>query len=219
MDFARAFSFQFQDPDWVKKIAIIALISLIPIVGQFVALGWSLDVTRRVIQRDQTPLPDLRFGEQLGHGFRGFVVGLVYALPIILIQLPIIIASSLVSSGNVNPDVANTVLAAVSVCCGGLIVVYSLFLAVILPVATTNFVAQNRIGAALRLGEVLGLFRAAPGAWLFVLLGVIVGGFVASFGTILCVVGVIFTSAYVLSVTGHLYGQAYLESVRNQAYR
>jgi hypothetical protein len=219
MDFARAFSFQFQDPDWIKKIAIIALVSLIPIVGQLVALGWSADVTSRVIQRDPTPLPDLRFGEQLKRGFQAFVVGLVYAIPVILIQLPIIITSSLVSGGSIDYDLATTLVTVVSLCCGSLILLYALFLAVMLPVAITNFIAQNRISAGLRLGEVIGLFRAAPGAWLFVLVGVIVGGFISSLGTILCVVGVIFTSAYVLSVTGSLYGQAYLESVRNQAYR
>jgi hypothetical protein len=217
MDFARAFSYVFQDPDWIKKLAVIALVTLIPVVGWFVLLGWSLEVTRHVIQRDPTPLPNVRFGEQLGHGFRGFLVGLVYAIPVILLQLPIILATSL--SGNLDADVAGTLVAVVSVCCGGLIFIYAICLAVILPAAYANFVAQNRVGAGLKLGEIFGLLRAAPGAYLFVLLGSILAGFVASLGTILCVVGVLLTAAYAQAVMGHLYGQAYLEAVRNQSYR
>ena len=36
MDFGLAFSYLFKDPDWFKKIVIVALIGLIPIVD-----GWS----------------------------------------------------------------------------------------------------------------------------------------------------------------------------------
>jgi hypothetical protein len=35
-------------------------------------------------------------------------------------------------------------------------------------------------------------------------------GFIASFGTILCLIGVLFTGFYANCVTGHAYGQAYL---------
>ena len=55
MDFGSAFSFVFQDEDWIKKILLIAVISLIPIVGQIVALGFALEVMKRVINSDPTP--------------------------------------------------------------------------------------------------------------------------------------------------------------------
>lgn len=217
MDFAKAFSYVFKDPDWVKKVAILALVSLIPIVGALVVLGWSLEVTRRIIQRDPTPLPDLDFGQQLGLGFRGFVVALVYAIPVILLELPIIIGSTMLENG--GSDAAYNAFGVLAVCCGGLIVLYALFLAVVLPAAYGNFVAQNRLGAAFKLGEVIGLVRANPGAYLLTLLGVMLTGLIASFGTVACVIGIIFTSAYAFAVQGHLYGQAYLAAVRNQAYR
>jgi uncharacterized membrane protein len=40
MDFGRAFSFVFEDPDWLKKVAIAGLVMLIPVIGQLVVLGW-----------------------------------------------------------------------------------------------------------------------------------------------------------------------------------
>ena len=80
MNFGQAFTYVFEDPDWAKKLLIPALVSLIPIIGQLVVLGWMLEVTRRVIQQNPRPLPELDFGRQLGEGFKGFIIGLVYAL-------------------------------------------------------------------------------------------------------------------------------------------
>jgi hypothetical protein len=41
MDVGRAFAFTFEDQDWLKKIAVVAIISLIPVIGQLWLLGWS----------------------------------------------------------------------------------------------------------------------------------------------------------------------------------
>lgn len=53
------------------------------------------------------------------------------------------------------------------------------------------------------------MVRAAPSAYLIVLLGSIVAGLVGSLGIILCVIGVVFTYAYAMVVNAHLWGQAY----------
>jgi hypothetical protein len=215
MDFAKSFSYVFEDPDWVKKVALIAVVSLIPIVGLFVAMGWMLEVTRRVINRDPRPLPELNFGEQLGLGLKAFVVGLGYAVPILILELPIIIGSSVLTDGS---DTSSTILMALSVCCGGLIFLYALLMAVMMPVAYGNVAAQNTIGAGFQFRQLIALLRANPGAYLLAILGTILGSFVASLGTIACVIGVFFTYAYFFAVQGHLYGQAYLAATQNQAY-
>jgi hypothetical protein len=59
------------------------------------------------------------------------------------------------------------------------------------------------------LGEVFGLVRAAPVAYLLVFVGSIAAGFIASLGTLACVIGVFVTSAYASTVNMHLIGQAY----------
>jgi hypothetical protein len=46
------------------------------------------------------------------------------------------------------------------------------------------------------------------------LLGYVLVSFLSSFGVILCVIGVLLTSAYSYAVAGHLFGQAYLEATR-----
>jgi hypothetical protein len=92
MKFADAFTFVFQDPEWFKKIIIPGLIGLlVPIIGQIFLLGWALKVTLNVIRNNPSPLPNMEFGADLGRGFKAWVVGLVYAIPMILFYLPILI--------------------------------------------------------------------------------------------------------------------------------
>ncbi len=43
MDFAKPFTFVFEDQNWLSKIALVAVISLIPVVGVLVLLGWGLE--------------------------------------------------------------------------------------------------------------------------------------------------------------------------------
>lgn len=218
MNFGQAFTYVFEDPDWLKKVLIPALISLIPIVGQIYLIGWALDISRRVIQHNPRPLPDVDFGRQLGEGFKGFVVGLVYAIPILILEIPIIIASLLTSNQNMDPNTVAPLVTFVSLCCGGLIFLYAILLAFALPAAMGRLADSGSIGAALRFQEVFGLLRAAPGAYLMTLLGVMVAGMIASLGTIACVIGVVATLAYSQAIAGHLYGQAYLEATHNSGF-
>lgn len=217
MDFMKSFSYVFEDPDWVKKVVVIALVGLIPLVGFIVMFGWSLEATRRVIQRDRTPLPNLNFGEQLGLGFKGMLVALVYAIPIFILQIPVIVGASMLENGstNIDPNVLNFL----AVCCTGVTLIYALFLELVLPAALGNFIAQNRLSAGLKFGQVFGLVRANPGAYLLAMVGVLLAGILAPIGLVACLVGALFTYAYALAVQGHLYGQAYLAAVHNQAYR
>lgn len=216
MDFGMAFGFVFQDKDWLRKVLIAALVSLIPIIGQLVVLGWGLSVTRRVMARDPQPLPDLDFGNDLARGFQAFVIGIVYGLPIILISVMFGLFGSLlgVDSGRVS-DAVRVLYTLLSVCFGLFSLVYAIFMALALPAAYANFLAKGSLGAGLAFGEVFRLVRAAPGAYLLVLLGQFIVGLIAPLGSILCFIGVFLTYVYGMAVMGHLYGQAYNQAVEN----
>ena len=61
MQFGKPFSFVFEDPDWLKKLAILALLGfaqLIPVLGSLfmaaVFSGVMIDIMRKVINK-QTP--------------------------------------------------------------------------------------------------------------------------------------------------------------------
>lgn len=219
MNFGLAFSFPFQDPDWAKKILIPALIGLIPILGQIFLLGWALDITRRVIRQDPTPLPDLDFGRQIVDGFKGLLVGLVYAIPVFILIIPVIIVSAATGGyGSMDEDTASAMFALVTICCNSLILIYSMFMMFVLPASYAHMVARDNLGAAFQLGEIFQLVRSAPGAYLLVLLGMLITGFIGGLGGIVCFVGVVLTYTYAMAVNGHLYGQAYNEATRNQGF-
>ncbi len=213
MDFGRAFSFVFQDPDWVKKVLLAALLSLIPIVGQFYLIGWGLAVAQRIIHGQQDLLPEMNFGEHLGRGFKAFVIGLVYSIPAILFATPIWLFPIIGVSAEMNEETLATVSVILSVCCGGLILIYSLLMAVMAPAGVGNFLATGRLGAAFNFGQVFGLVRAAPGPYLMIILGNIIVGLIAPLGAIACAVGVFVTAAYGTLISSHLIGQAYRSAV------
>jgi hypothetical protein len=210
MEFGKAFSFAFEDPDWLKKLGIGALLMIIPFIGWLVVAGWGIEITKRVIQHDPQPLPDWSdFGGYLVKGLQVFVIGLVYSLPIILVnicQQGVTLFGQQGDTTDQNILMAVTVLA---VCFGCVSFIYSIFLGFILPAALGNFAATGQLGAGFRFGEVFGLVRAAPVAYLLALLGGFVASLIASLGIILCVIGILFTAVYAYTINAHLYGQAY----------
>jgi hypothetical protein len=211
MDFGLAFTFPFKDPDWFKKIAIIGLVGLIPIIGQLVLFGWAFQIAQRVIRGEHAPLPELDFGEQLTKGFQTWLIYLVYALPIIIITIPLAVVDSLAATANGSND---SIILALSLCCGAVIFLYGIFMAFVVPAAIGRFADKGNFGAAFQFANVFALVRSAPAAYLMVLLGYLLSGLIAPAGSILCVIGVVLTLAYAQAVTFHLTGQAYRQAAR-----
>lgn len=208
MEFGKAFTFAFEDKEWVKKLGIAGLLLIVPIIGWLAVAGWGIELTKRVIAREPQPLPEWsNFGDYLMKGLMVWVVGFVYSLPIILIsgcQQGVILALQ-----NQNDDTIATAVSVLSVCFSCVTLVYGIFLGFVLPAAYGKYAATGQLGSAFRFGEVFGLVRAAPSAYLIVLLGSIVAGIVGGLGIILCVIGMFFTYAYAMVIQAHLWGQAY----------
>ena len=217
MDFGKAFTYVFDDKDWLKKIGIAGVIALISIVlsaivigiaGFFLLGGWMIELTRRVIQHDPEPLPDWDdFGGYFMKGLQVFVISLVYSIPVILISgcgnlIPVIMQNNDSSS-------LATVVSIISACTGCFSFIYGLFLGVVLPAALGRFAATGQMSSAFRFGEIFGLVRAAPGAYVMVLLGGIIASIISGLGIIACGIGIAFTMAYGMAIDAHLYGQAY----------
>lgn len=209
MEFGKAFVYQFEDQEWLKKLGIGALLLLIPLLGQLWIAGWSLEITKRVIRRDPQPLADWDdFGGYLVRGFLVFIIGFVYALPIILVSACVSVLFPSAFDLSASNEVATSAWIVVA-CVNCVIVLYSILLALFIPAALGNFAVKEQFGAAFRFGEVWGLVRAAPGAYILVFFGTILTGFIAGLGIILCFIGVVITISYANSVMGNLMGQAY----------
>lgn len=211
MKFGDAFTFVFQDPDWFKKIIIPGLIGLIiPVVGQLFLLGWSLKVALNIIRNNPNPLPNMEFGADLGRGFKAWVVGLVYAIPLLIFYLPILIFTAVAS--NSDQQSMGLVVGVVSACFGLLMFLYSIVLGLLMPAAYARVAVHDSIGAGLAFGEVFKMVKSNLVTYLLILLGTALASFIASLGSIACVVGIFVTTPYAFAIMGHLYGQGYVVS-------
>ena len=218
MDYGTAFSYVFQDKDWIKKILIGAVITLVPIVN-FALLGYTIEIMRRVARGETEVLPDWgQFGELFKKGLLGFVVGLVYLLPVILIvacsavaNIGLVAVASGADSDTAGLLVtASTVLQACFYCLAFILAIAG----GLLQIPALGVLGDTgQLGPALRIGEVAKLLRSSPGPFIIAILILgVVSSILAPIGVLACVVGVFVVSAYISAVGGHLYGQAYREA-------
>jgi hypothetical protein len=91
MDYFRGYRTFRDDPEWTGKALIGAVLALagafIPIVPGIVLQGWSTMVLRRSVHGIDAPMPRLDFdfdylGKLLSTGFKGFLVRLLWTLPV-----------------------------------------------------------------------------------------------------------------------------------------
>lgn len=213
MDFGLAFSFIFRDKDWFKKVAILGLVGLIPIIGQMIVFGWAMQIAKRVMNRDSETLPELDFVADLTRGFMGFVITFVYFLPIFLLSGILGIIGGGLSAANTDSAIY-TGYSIVSICFSLFSILYGLAAGLVYPAAITRYLEKDSLSAAFDFGAVFNMVRLNLGAYLIVLVGTIVASLIGSLGVIACIIGVILTYTYSLAVIGHFYGQAHLEAAR-----
>jgi hypothetical protein len=220
MDFGKAFSFTFEDPDWVKKVLLGGVISLVPILN-FASTGYSLEVTRRVINNNPRPLPEWDdIGGKLVKGLLYTVIAFVYALPILLLvclmQGGLAVLGGAASSSSRGSDAAGGAAAIISICFSCLMLIYGVFMGIVLPAAIGNYAAKDQLGAAFRFGDIISLVQKNISMYLMVLVIEIAAGLVASIvGSIACGIGILFTGFWSLLVIGFATGQAYREASAN----
>ena len=214
MDFGKAFSYQFQDPKWVEKILITALISLIPIFGGFYLVGWALENIHRVINGEPYPMPETDFGGHFVRGLKWAIVQLVYSLPALVLVIIVVVLGGVSANNNNGP----VTIVLIATCCVDILVfLYILILAFFTPVIQSVFLEEGeRIGAGFHFKRVIELLRAAPGGYGLAFLGTIIGGIIAPLGGFVFGIGALVTTVYAESIMSHLIGQAYLEANKVQ---
>ncbi len=228
MDIGRSFGFPFEDKEWISKLGLGVVITLVPILN-FAWSGYMVGIIRNVMNNATEPLPtwdDL--GKKFTDGLILFAAGLIYALPaLILICLPLsVIAFSGVLSGNQNlEDAARSIAGAGSVlllCLVGLVILYAIALSVIYPAILVMFTREGTFASCFKFREVFDLisknsapFLTAWGVSLLTSLGVglVVGLVNAVVGWIPCIGWItglalsLGSSVYITAVYAHLFGQ------------
>lgn len=206
VNFKKALTFIFDDERWFDKLIIPLLVSLIPIIGQLVMLGYILRTIANVHQNLVDPLPNFDFGEDLSRGFRYTLINLVYSLPGFLLALLFILPINIMdNNSSTGAEVFGIMLMFLI---GFLILVYALALFLIQPISMANFALKNTFASGFEFGNFYKRLKKDFNAWLLVYAGSILAGLIAPLGSIVLVIGVVITTTYGQLLVAHLSGQA-----------
>jgi hypothetical protein len=209
MDFGKSFSYVFEDKEWVTKLLIGGLLSLIPIVNLVVA-GYMIKVLKNVADGSEQPLPTWdNFGDYFVQGLKVTAGAFVWAIPMIAISIVTTVISA-ISGGDVNSS--QQVSGPLTCCMWGLSCVsglYGLLMGVFFPAAMTFFALDGQFSSMFKFRGIWSYVKDNLGNYVIALLLTGVASLAAGLGLILCFIGVIFTQFWSTLVTSHLLGQVY----------
>ncbi len=215
MDIAKALTFQFEDPEWLVKILVGALLLLLGlllapiIVGLaflFVLTGYMVDVVRNVMAGKEHPMPRWEnWGEWFSSGLKFFIIQLVWAIPSILFWI-FGEAGQLLAKSTSSGIAAFGLLAVIIF--GLLNLAWGVILALVMPALMVNYAKKGEVSAGLDFSfildfvqkEIVNIVIAA----VILLVAVLVGSIA---GLVLCIIGVFPAMFWVEMVEAHLYGQ------------
>lgn len=190
----RAFSFMFEDKNWVVKILLGAVFNLLTLVlvGIPFIFGYLLELAKNSSEGKELPLPEW---DNLGDKF---VRGLIYTIIVIIYSIPGIILSFI---------------PCVKYCFGPL---YFLALLFVLPYITVKYAQTGSFEDVFRFNEIIDFARANFNNLIIVVLLTIALQIIASFGALALVVGIFFTVFWADLAIYYLYGQLYRAGKREE---
>lgn len=209
-DFAKPFTYVFEDPRWIQKILIGGLFYLAGflIIGWFFILGYAARTARNVIAGAQFPLPEWEdVGEFFNEGARLVGVALAYIVPFVLIAIGVMIPTGIL--GSIDNEGAQAVGGLMMGCVSCLIVPMSLAMMVLMPASLLFAVVEQRFGAAFEFGRIWEFIKANVGNYLLAVVVYLIARFLSGFGIALLCIGLIFTGFWSFLITAHGFAQVY----------
>jgi len=228
MDFGKAYTFMFDDPNWLRKLGIGTLVGLLGIVLMpiligviplLMVVGYTLDALRNVVDGKEFPMPEWNeWGGFLIRGVKLTIALLVWSLPLFIIMIPLFIGAALTGNHNNSGTAFGVLLITCSSC---LMFLWGLFFWLISPAIYIRLAVTGRLGAAFEVGKLWALTRDNLGNVILALILVFIAGLIAavvgSLGLLLLCVGFLitvpFATLWQYLVQAHLFGQIGRHSV------
>lgn len=205
VDFGRAFTYVFKDKDWIKKILIGGL--MVPLIvvffiGAFILTGYTVEIVRRVMNGEDTPLPEWDdIGGYLTRGFIAAIGLLIWHIPYIIfaccigIFLGVLDTSGDASFGSFFGNQAVTWLG-------------TAYSAIVVPAVIGRYAMKGQFASMFEFNEIIAGIQRVGAGLIMVFLITFVASIISWLGIIACFIGIFFTIAYYAMVSGHAYGQA-----------
>lgn len=217
IDFGRAFSFYFEDPDWVKKTLIGGGLYLAGTIGLVLlgaglllyamVSGYAMRVMQRAYAGDPRPLPEWEdYGGMMRDGFKLLLLTLAHAA--VFFGLPFLVILIMTTiTGAAHSDALSGLMALMILLIQLVSMLLALGLGVYLPSAVARMTLYQRLGAGFEFKENLALIKRNPANYGIALLIILLTHFVSQLGVILCCVGVFATSFWSVCVLGWVMGE------------
>lgn len=223
MDVGKSFTFVFEDEAWLTKLLLAAAILLLGVVFSWMLLiplilalallgGYGVEIVRQVIGGNLNELPEWdNWGELIADGLKVIVIGIVYALPILVVSIFLSIPIGIFA------DNAQALSSLFSVLLSCLVLLWAIAVSIALPAAIVRWVAADDLSAAFRFGDVFGFVRDNLATYLITFIMSWVANLIGQLGSAVCGIGWLVTVPYAVMVTSHLYGQAYVAGTAQAA--
>jgi hypothetical protein len=200
LDFIRAFTFVTEDPDWIKKILLGGLFTLLGglcLIGTPFVAGYGLRVIGRTARGEARPLPEWDdWGGLFMDGLKAVGLYLVCLLALLVpiggLGCALAFMAGGLSKGSEGAAAGVMGIGIVGLVCLGLVLV--LILLLYLPAAFIRLAISGRFGVVFEFGENLALVKRNLGNYGLALGVYLVASNAASLGIVLCFVGVLVTS-------------------------
>jgi hypothetical protein len=190
-DFARAFTYMFEDKDWLPKFLVGAAFVLLSAVaiGLPFLLGYCIAAIQRSYEGREVPLAEWDdFGSLLSKGVAGFVILVALFIPGLLF---IILPSGLL-----------------------LTLCYWVLAMFVAPIPLGRYAVTGDLNAAFDLAEIVSLVKDNVANLAAVLIIWIVFSFIAIMGVLALGIGFLFTAFYANLGLCFLVGKVYREAMR-----
>ncbi len=222
LDVGQAFTFVTKDPEWIGKLGVGALMTLLAflIIPIPLLVGWSIGVTRNVWRGETTPMPRWEdWGKLFRDGISVIAAQLVYTLPFwVLLCIGVIVTAASGGLAEASQDAAALLLSSTFFIISCLGILFAIALFFISPAIIIQYVRTGDLRACFNFSEVIGIARNHIGDILITAVALMVVNFIVSTVTgilaiIPCIgwiaaiiIGMLF-GPYLSASTGHLYGQ------------
>lgn len=210
MDFGRAFTYSFEDKEWVGKMVMTVLmvfVSIVPIFGLLATcalLGYITELARNIRNGHPRPLPKWdKFGEKATKGAYALLAILIYNLPAILISIILYTFSSVISQ-----SLFGGFAFVVIVCCAlPVLFAYTVVAWSMLAIGLIRYGETGDNGVFYRFGKIFRTLQQNYSLTLqYVLYSILSNVVLSLIGAIPCI-GWIGAPALYVSVQGYLIGE------------
>ena len=209
MDIGKSFSFVFEDKKWIEKILIGGILMLVPILGSILMLGYGIQLVRNVREHDPEPLPTWDdWGTKISEGLKLFIIYLLWSLPLIILSLLLLIPLAMAG----DSDTGSAIASLFSLCFSCFAILYAIIVWLAAPGITIKFAETGEFSDGLKFGEILNFTKEHLGQIIVVILVTWLVYMIAGLiGSLLCLVGLLFTTFWASLVQYHLIAQIGLE--------